>query len=1115
MKAIIDLLYNCKEKGVFLAVDVSGEQLKAQGKVSQLSDVEKELIKTHKQQIISFLSNDKQYERIPQAKKSDSYRLSAAQKRLWVVSQHKAASVAYNVPLALTLRGSLDVQALQQAFDHVIVRHESLRTVFQEKEGEVYQIIREVGEVKFNLEFTSLPEEKYNAEKLHECIRHDFESHFDLENGPLIKGCLYQRTPQEWVFTLVIHHIISDGWSMQVLVKELMMYYESLKVGQMPSLVPLGIHYKDYASWQEGQFEHKVLAPQKAYWMDQFEGEIPVLEFPTDYARPAIKTYEGSSTSVVVPQGLVQQLQVLCQENGGTLFMGLLAAVNVVLYRYTGQEDLVVGSPVAGRQHTDLDGQIGFYVNTLALRNRFDGEKGYLALLEIVKANTLAAYQHQDYPFDELVRALPQVRDASRNPLFDVWVVLHNESEVSFADNPLTNLQVATYRGVAEQRSRRDLTFNFVENEGEIILSLGFNTSLYTLQTATQLANHFVHILQAVVQKPSKAIGELDYLTAREKNELLAEFNKHSSGLPADSMHFVGRFEACVMKSPEAIALVHGEVSLTYRELNEKANRVAHYLRETYEVRANDIVGVQLERGEWMGIVVLGILKSGAAYLPMEVEYPADRVAYIVDNSQCNVVMDAKEIARFEEVQQDYGVHNPAVAHDLSDLAYVIYTSGSTGNPKGVMISHRALADYIDGILEKTNLQDCQSFGLVSTMAADLGNTMVYVAWSIGGELHMFSKEEVMNPKVMGMTQIDSVKITPSHWKALQVGHEHFVPKKCLVFGGEQLTEDVLHLLSQYDAPGAIYNHYGPSETTIGKLIQPIDLRHPRIALGTPIGRNQVYVLDNRQQLVPKGVIGEIYISGVGISNGYLGNPQLVDRKFIPNPFAPGDLMYKTGDLGRILPGLVIEFLGRRDDQVKIRGYRVELGEIEYALCQNNEIKAAVVLAKPIETDMKLVAFVEAGQSLDVAVLKEYLESKLPSYMVPGYYVVLDKMPINANGKVDKKALTIPDLLQQTEKEAGLVIAENKTQQKLVAIWAEALGVDAQKVGIKDNFFDLGGHSLNAIKVVFKINEHFNTDLDLSILFDEPTVEGLSVEIENTRWLQEGSSGPDVSKTVI
>ncbi len=1025
------------------------------------------------------------------------YVLSSAQRRLWLLSRNEDASVAYHVHGSFIFSGNVGVPALESAFHRLLTRHEILRTVFRlNAEGEIRQTVLPAGGTGFNLEQEDLrgdPEKKTSINyRLDE-----FRSRpFNLAAGPLVRAAIYQTGSEEWVFACCMHHIISDGWSIDIFTRELLTLYCDPET----QLSPLTIQYKDYAAWQQERLIGGTLATDRAYWLRRFSGEIPVLALPGDKIRPTVKTYYGDRLLLELENSQVTALAGVCREAGSTLFMGLLAAVNLLLHRYTGQDDIITGSPVAGRELADLDNQLGFYVNTLALRNHCPADTGFRQLLQEVRRNTLEAYQHQELPFDELVAVLPR-HDPSRNPLFDVWVVVHHDQGAM----PDPGFRIADYTAGADRTGRYDLMFSFSVSGDRIKAEIQYNTDIFLPGTIHRMAEHFQRLLACAVRDPDKPIGRLDMLTDDDRDEL------QTCGVSARLTEMkvktiVELFESQSAASPDAIAVTAEDGQLTYAELNICANRLANYLRIHYDIRPDDLVGIRMSRSKHLVTAIWGVLKSGAAYIPIDPDYPADRIAYMMEHSRCRLLVD--EIILSEVLSTvKYISENPAPVNGPDDLVYVIYTSGSTGRPKGVMIDNKALLDYHYSILDATNLRDCRSFGHFSTIAADLGNTMLFTSLLIGGELVLFPPSGILPADKGFPGAVDAVKIVPSHWKALQTDEKRFLPHKCLIFGGERLTREIAGLALTAGSGLQLYNHYGPTETTIGKLINRVDEvsgLHD-ITLGRPFGNTCIYVLDEGGQLTPKGMVGEIVIGGDGLSRGYLGLPELTAERFVPNPFRKGQRIYKTGDLGRWTPDNKIVFLGRKDSQLKINGYRVEPGEIEKVLCCQPGIEEAIVLGREgEEKDLRLVGYITGNGQVDVAALRQSLAGQLPAYMVPAHFVLLEKFPLTSNGKIDRNALPVPAEPVPDDGQ-GYLQPTNDIEVKLAEIWSEVLTEGREAVGIHDNFFHRGGHSLKAIKVMLRVHEQFQVELDLNLFYNEPTIAAQAAEIDNILWLRESS----------
>ncbi|WP_262488185.1 non-ribosomal peptide synthetase [Chitinophaga eiseniae] len=1043
------------------------------------------------------------------APEQGSYVLSSSQRRLWLLSQLEEGSIAYNIPSVYVFSGELKLSSLDHAFNELIRRHEILRTVFREDEtGEVRQFIMPPDAAPARINCVDLRGADEQAQRVNDLVTTGTRQPFNLEEGPLVRLDLYQTDEKRWVFACTMHHIISDGWSMDILIRELLLMYNSHSQQELHELAPLDIQYKDYACWQQAQLEEGMLAADQVYWLLQFEGELPVLSLPTDYPRPAIRSYSSGVVCRQLPEDLVQALHQLCRQQGVTLFMALTGLVNVLLHRYTQQEDIIIGTPVAGREQAALMDQIGFYVNTLALRTRFDAGETYTALLERIREITLAAYEHQAYPLDELVEQLHLQRDISRNALFDVMLTLRQrDGAVVKPEHGLRGLQVHPYESGALEVSKFDITFEFIESGTALAVNIKYNSDLFLATTVAHMAGHLEQLLRAVTSHPGTAVNRLRYLDEAEETTLLTTFGSSSNSYDRTA-NIVSLFEAQVRKAPHHTALVFESRTLTYTALNAYANRLAHLLLQYHQQGADNMVGMLLDRSMEMLAGMLGILKSGAAYVPVDPEFPEARIAYLLQDSGIKVLLTQSRYlpltAGFKGTViclddnghiDDMPADNPAADLSPSSLAYLIYTSGSTGRPKGVMISHAALVDYTYGLLARTNIGECRSFGLVSTIAADLGNTVIYTSLLTGGCLHIYSSAAVMSGEELFASPVDCIKIVPSHWKALQQAGAVFAPQKCLIFGGEQLTADVLALLHNSRATCRVYNHYGPSETTIGKLLNPVSLTgaYGTIPLGSPFCNAFVCIVDPLLQLTGIGVVGEICIAGDGLSRGYFNRDELTAEKFIPNPFRPGERMYRTGDLGRWLPDGTIAFMGRNDDQVKIRGYRLELGEIAAAMQHHTDIDAAVVVARNNAVGEKeLVGYFTGTTVADPGALRTYLAQHLPAYSVPAYFVQLEALPLTPNGKIDRKRLPVPE-------DFGLAGARQyvppvtPAERLLAGAWEDVL--NRRSIGIHDSFFDLGGHSLLAVKLVNRINSITGAGFKVKDVFTHTTIREMAMLI--------------------
>ncbi|HJT73674.1 MAG TPA: amino acid adenylation domain-containing protein, partial [Chitinophaga sp.] len=933
-----NLLRRLKENNISVSLDKSDLKVKFNG--AGLSDTLIRELKDNKVQILEYLtklSKDKYTASIAPAPESGHYPLSSSQKRLWVLSQLEEGNIAYNMPGVYVFEGKLDQAALTKAFNTLIARHESLRTVFREdKQGNVRQFINPQQKSSFSISFRDLRQEKEQEVKVERLVREEAVRPFDLYAGPLLRAGLLQVADNRWIFTYTMHHIISDGWSMNILIREVLQFYNAYVNNGKNPLSPLRIHYKDYAVWQQEQLSGEQLQHHRNYWLQQFEGELPVLELRTDKPRPSIKTYSGGAVSKTIGRNITTALKSVAQEQGATLFMGLLAGVNALLHRYTGQEDFIIGSPIAGREHMDLDDQIGFYLNTLALRARFRGQDSYLDLLKHIKQVTLGAYEHQVYPLDELIDEMDFRRDRSRNPLFDVVMVLqNNESAYLKKKQELAGLQISEYNGGGHQISKFDLSFYFVEAGDEIHARLEYNTDLYAKETVLRLANHLEQLLAAIADYPSAPLCTLNYLSAAEKEQLLVGFNDTDCAYPREKT-IVQLFEEQAALTPDNIAVAFKDVTLTYRELNEQANRLGDYLCSNYWIRPDDLVGIKLERSEKMIVAIMGILKSGGAYVPIDPAYPQDRIDFMLLDSGCKVVIDADEWVKFERHADEYTVDNPPLANLPGDLAYVIYTSGTTGKPKGTLIEHNNVVRLLKTEKQLYDFRSTDVWTMFHSYCFDFSVWEMYGALLYGGKVVVVPAITAKDPEAFidllcreGVTVLNQ---TPSAFDNL-VRHEQIRPSAALglryvIFGGEALNPGNLKEWRKRYPGTCLVNMYGITETTVHvtyKEITEKEIEKGNSNIGVPIPTLRCYVLDQYQQLMPVGTCGELYVGGEGVARGYLNREELTAKRFIPSPFNAGERLYRSGDKVKLLENGEMEYLGRIDDQVKIRGYRIEL----------------------------------------------------------------------------------------------------------------------------------------------------------------------------------------------
>ncbi|MFT5822329.1 MAG: amino acid adenylation domain-containing protein/FkbM family methyltransferase [Crocinitomix sp.] len=1045
-----------------------------------------------------------------------SYALSDGQRRLWVLSQFEEGSVSYNLPGSIRLEGEFELDLLQKAFDHLIERHEILRTVFRENsnEADAYNEVRQWVLGKENLGFV-LEQQDFrkepNAENLVTAfINEDAYQPFNLESGPLFRATLLQLDDTSFVFYFNMHHIIGDGWSLDLLSKEVFALYEIFKEKQEPNLPELRIQYKDYAAWQLANVASKVFGEYKTYWLKSLAGELPLLNLPSANQRPIVKTSNGNKLSTYINSNVTAKLQNYTQENGGTLFMGLLATWNVLIYRYTAEKSTVVGTPIAGRDHADLQNQIGFYLNTLALKNELNPQEDFNAFYQRLKENTLQSYVHQMYPFDKLVEELELHRDTSRSAVFDVLFTVQNAGEHTAklalnaqANEKNKNLNADEIVDSGSTKAKFDFEFSFLEVADRISLNVVYNSDVYELDTVKSLIQHYKQVLDALLNQPTEKIECLDFLSRAEKQQQLIVFNDKAVAYPKNNT-LIELFTAQAKRVPNNVAIVFADKKLTYQELGEQSNQLAHYLNENYKIQPDDLVAIRQERSEWMLISILGVLKAGGAYVPIDPEYPAERISYIETDSDAKLCLDKNELNKFKAKQNSYAKSELAIATNENNLAYVIYTSGSTGKPKGVMVEHKAIVNTIYAQMAAFGITESNHGLEFASFSFDASISEAFIILMAGACLYIIGEDERKDPAALvhfiNDNEIDIATLPPSYLSQIDLNAIKGLKK--LITAGEAANVEKAVAYSEF---GTYFNAYGPTETsicgTIYKLENPLALGTINLPIGTPISNVQTYLLNEAEQLQPIGTIGEICIAGAGLARGYLNQEELSLTKFIANPFKEGERLYKTGDLGRYLPDGNIEYIGRKDDQVKIRGYRIELGEIEQVLSAYSAVEAAIVVTvENQENEKELVAYFTANDSenvLSLVELRAYLEQNLPTPMIPAYFVALAEFPITTNGKIDKQALPHPKGLGIA---SGIeyIAARNEIEEKLVSIWQIALKRD--KIGALDGFFALGGNSLKAMRLINEYQKVFNVKLSINDLFLYTSLEahGNLIESANT-----------------
>ena len=1035
--------------------------------------------------------------------------LSYGQERLWFVEQMGLVGLAYHMTIALRIEGELDETALEWSFGELVRRHESLRTHFEAVDGQPCQVIDAADTFAVRRLAPAEIERADDEDILQAFARQEFQRPFDLARGDLFRASVLHLSEREYGLTLALHHIISDGWSNAVMMRELRWLYQSYRHGRLSPLDEPPAQYADYALWQRQSLEGEVLNRQLAYWRMQLADAPCLLELPTDRVRPTVSSHAGRFYSFSLPKSLSDALSQLARRHDATVFMLLLAAFQAVLSRWSGQSDLIVGTPVAGRAHPQTEGMIGLFVNMLALRAQLDHATSFAELLAQAKETALAAYAHQDLPFEKLVQEMAPARDLSRQPIFQVMLVLQNMAKDQLQ---LENLRLEELPG-EHVTAKFDLTLVLEETDEGLRGELEYATDLFDRSTMARFANHFARVLEQVVRHPQMRLDQLDLLSAEERDQQVTQWNATQTAYPKnDCIHQL--FEAQARRTPQAPAVIFQGQTLSYSELDRQANQLAQHLRQR-GVGPETVVALCVPRCLEMMVGLLGILKAGGAYLPIDPSYPVSRMAFMLEDSAAAALLTvvamqdrlpayAGPVLRLDADAAEFAGHSeqaPVSGVSPQNLAYVIYTSGSTGQPKGVMVKHHALVNYVSyaaktfeadvGIGAPINLPLSFDGTITALYPPLIAGTALWLipdgGEEIDGLVELF--EHTANHSVM--------KITPSFLAALQdvLPPEHMAQAvRTLVIGGQALAWKDIERWRRFAPTTRIYNHYGPTETVVGCIVHPVgegDRGSGNIPIGRPIANVQVYVLDEGHRVVPVGVVGELYIGGEGLARGYLNRPSLTAQRFVANPHGePGSRLYRTGDLVRYRADGNLEFLGRIDHQVKVRGFRIELGEIEARLVEHADIHEAAVIARAVGGDERLVAYVipVAGATVEVASLREHLGQRLPDYMVPAAFVTLAQLPLTRNGKLDRKALPAPDA--QAVATRAFESPQGEIEIAMAEIWQALLTLP--QVGRHDHFFELGGHSLLAMQLVARIRKEFYVDVPVSTLFEKPQLSVLA-----------------------
>jgi amino acid adenylation domain-containing protein/non-ribosomal peptide synthase protein (TIGR01720 family) len=1085
------------------------EKLKYQAPQGAMTPEIKQEIGTRKPEILAFLRSaitpSKTFESVisPVARTED-LPLSFAQQRMWFLYQMDQQNSAYNEALTIRLTGRLNIDILEQTINAIIQRHESLRTTFPMVEGKPIQKIAPFLKIKLLVvNLKDIPQEQIDKR-----IIEELQKPFDLTQAPLLRCTLFDLGYENYILVNVFHHIIIDGWSKGILFKELSEFYQAFLSNSTVDLPELTIQYADFAVWQRQWLQGEILENQLNYWKKQLTAAPLLLELPTDKPRPANPNFRGHSISFQINSELTEKLKLLSQKSGATLFMTLLAALNTLLFRYSGQDDILIGTPTANRNRQEIEPLIGFFVNTLVLRNSLEGNPAFSGLLQQARNVVLEAYANQDVPFEQVVDALEIERSLSYNPLFQVMFALQNA--------PLNALELphlkAQYLAVENQRIKFDLSLILEEIETEQGSYLeGFweyDSDLFTVERITRMVGHFQTLLKGIVANPQQTVRELPLLTESEKQQLLVEWNQTQQDYPQNlCIHQL--FEAWVEQTPDAIALIFKGEQLTYRELNSKANQLANYL-QTLGVKPETLVGICIEPSLEMIVGILGILKAAGAYVPIDPTYPSERIAYMLDDSQLAVLLTQEKLVTslpqhqaqvicldsdWKEISTE-SKSSPITSLTPENLAYVIYTSGSTGKPKGVLVAHRGLCNLSQAQIKLFDVQPDSCVLQFASISFDASIWEIVMALCAGARLYLGTREELQPGQpllqLLQEQEITHLTLVPSALTALS--SENLPALQNIIVAGEPCPPS---LVIQWASGRRFFNAYGPTESTVCATVAQCFEDMDVLPIGRPIANTKIYILDRYLQPVPIGVPGELHLASVGLAKGYLNRPELTDSKFIANPFSQklSDRLYKTGDLVRYGNDGQIEFVGRIDDQVKIRGFRIELGEIESVLNQHPQVKDAIVIVKEDELKTKRLYgyFIPKTEALTFQELRQFIQDRLPDYMIPAFLIPLESFPLTPNGKVDRRALPLPKI-NPNELE-NYATPSTKNEQILAQIWQEVLGL--KTISINDNFFELGGDSILAIQIIAKANQE-GLEITPKQLFGYQTIAQLAILAETT-----------------
>ena len=1077
---------------------------------------------------------------IPRAH-GDGAPLSYAQERLWFIDRLEPGSAVYNIRVVRRMAGPLDEPVLERALGEIVRRHEALRTTFREVDGSPVQVIAPFGGFTLPVEdLSGLSGADREAEERRLSLKEAMLP-FDLAAGPLFRAVLLRLGPESRMLLISMHHIVGDGWSLEVLEREMLALYSAYRQGRESPLPELGLQYADYAAWQREHLRGELLERQLSYWRERLGGSPEVLELPTDHPRPAVRTYRGSSEAIELSPALLERLRALGRSEGATLFVVVLAAYQVLLSKYSGSEDIVVGSPIAGRTRNEVAGLIGFFVNTLVLRSDLGGDPSFRQVLRQVQEVMLGAYDNQELPFEKLVAELQPERSLSHSPLFQVSFTLDDVEEsgsVAPGEASGSGVEVEEPRSGAAASSTAAADPGFAFAKFDLALSLRatrrglsggvvYSTDLFGRGTILRMLHHLGRVLEQVAADADVRLSQLELLGKAEREQVLAGWNRTERAYADPPAHAL--FAEWARRAPEAVALLDGGEAVTYGELDRRAAILARHLREL-GVGPETPVGLCMERTPDLLVGVLGIWKAGGAYVPLDPGYPAERLGWIVADAALPVVVatgatagvlpeHGATLVRVDQLTETAAEAAPEVPASDAGLAYVIYTSGSTGRPKGVLVEHGSLANLLAATREAFGIGEGDVMPALASYAFDIWLFEALLPLTSGGAVRLVERDRVLDAHALLEEIADATLVhgVPALMRQL-VHAERETPRLARLrgayVGGDRVPADLLAEMREAFPAAESHVLYGPTEGTILASTHPVPVDgivygHP---IGRPLGNVRLYVCDALGSPQPGGIPGELLIGGAGVARGYLARPALTAERFVPDPFSAqgGARLYRTGDRARWRADGTLEYLGRTDFQVKIRGFRIELGEIEAALSEHEGVRECAVLVREDAGETRLVAYVVGG--VDADGLREQLRRTLPDYMVPAAFVALERLPLSPNGKLDRKALPAPEYAGDADR---YVAPRTPTEEVLARIWAEVLGLE--RVGVMESFFDLGGHSLLATRVVSRVRRQFGVELPLRALFEHRTVEELArVVAESESVAQAGpvaepAAGPEAS----